>query len=125
MSQKTPPISAPSQPNRIGHWIFIRVQLVLRLLFDSRVKPLFKLFPILGIFLLFAPLLGGILGRVGAFLLAMVLFVEASPPKVVREHLEDMYRPIGEKSVDPTADQDVIIDAEFHEIKDETKTTKK
>jgi Skp family chaperone for outer membrane proteins len=125
MSQKTTPDPQPNQQDKITRWVTTRIQLVLRLMFDGRVKPLFKLFPILGVLLLFTPFLGGFLARIGAFLVAMVLFVEASPPKVVREQLDDLYQPIGEKKNNKTTEVDEIIDAVFREIDEEDKTHKK
>ena len=121
MPDKPEPVPQTRNSDPATRWVIIRIQLVLRLIFDGRVKALFKLFPILGVFLLFAPLFGSILLRIGAFLLAMVLFVEASPPKVVREHLEDLYHPIGAKLEQPGDEEDQVIDAEFREIPPEDK----
>jgi hypothetical protein len=125
MSQKIDPVHQPNLQDRIIRWVITRVQLILRLLFDSRVKALFKLFPILGVALLFTPLLGGFPARIGAFLVTMVLFVEASPPKVVREILEDLYQPIGEKNLKHKSEVDEIIDAVFRDIDENEPPSKK
>ncbi len=125
MSQKIDPVPQPNTQDKIIRWVITRAQLILRLLFDNRVKVLYKLLPLVGVALLFTPLLGGFLARIGAFLVTMVLFVEASPPKVVREHLEDLYQPIGEKNLKNKSEVDEIIDAVFRDIDENEPPPKK
>ncbi len=125
MSQNPQPVPQPHQQTGLFRWVWNRVQLVLRLLFDERVKPYNKLLPVLGTVFLFVPLLGGFLARAGAFLVMMFLFVESSPHPVVREHLEDIYRPLGEERLEKKPKEDVVIDAVAYEVDEENRADKK
>ena len=125
MSQNSQPVSQPNKQGGLLRWIGSRIQLVLRLLFDERVKSFNKLLPVLGITFLFVPLLGGFLARAGAFLVMMFLFVESCPPPVVREHLEDIYRPIGEGAPAKKKEEGEVIDAVAYEVHEDDRPGKK
>ena len=77
---------------------------------DKRVNIFLKIIPILSIIYIISPFdFPGPLDDIGVFSLAMVVFVEACPKEVVKEHLDQ----INHRSIDEDSTNEEIIDAEF------------
>jgi uncharacterized membrane protein YkvA (DUF1232 family) len=97
------PARSPEERAGLIRELINRSILTWRLFWDRRVGFLPKLIPLLGIAYLVSPIdllaevpLFGIIGPlaylddVGLILLALNLFVQASPPDIVREHLREL-----------------------------------
>ena len=95
--------------------IIDRARLILRLMLDKRVNPFLKLIPIFGIIYVISPFdFPGPLDDIAVFTLALVIFVEACPKSVVKEHLAQIH-PQGME--DNSTNEDVI-DVEFKNVDD-------
>lgn len=89
----------------VFHSLSLRVRLVLRLMADRRVNPLFKLIPLGSIaYVLIPDLVLGPLDDAAVVGLAAYLFVELCPPDVVKEHMDRLTS---------------VVDGSFREVTDE------
>ena len=105
-----------SQPNGgLFAGLGVQVQLLFRLLRDSRVNPLLKLLPMASFLYLLSPF--DVLGPVDdAFIIWLggTLFIELSPQDVVEEHraaLSPSKKPAADQ--EPKIDEGDIIDAKY------------
>ncbi len=107
--------------------LMVRLKLVLRLMGDRRVNPLYKVLPIASLIYFVSPLdfLPFPIPVDDALVLWLgtTLFVELAPPDVVQEHLDELrkvvqieWNDVAEKVEGET--ETGIIDAEFNEVKD-------
>jgi uncharacterized membrane protein YkvA (DUF1232 family) len=135
MSERREPTPKPTErrelsPDTIDEQVglfrtlYERTILTWRLLWDPRVGFWPKLIPILGLVYLISPVdllpmlaVGplGALDDAGVALLVLNLFVQASPPDVVKEYLRDLRGRAFEP--DRGADQDVV-DGEAREVEE-------
>jgi len=91
-----------------------RIKLILRLMGDNRVNPLYKLIPIGAIVYLFFPdILLGPIDDVALLWGGTYLFIELCPPEVVEEHMRELNRGINPGGNTPKADDGDVIDAEY------------
>lgn len=103
--------------------LVMRVKLIMRLMGDRRVNPLFKLIPIGSLIYLVIPDIPGPFDDAAVLWLGSYLFVQLCPPAVVAEHLAALKRtaptewhesPSEPERKQPTDDDDVI-DGKFRE----------
>ena len=83
--------------------IALRLKLVGRLMFDSRVSPLLKLLPLASaVYLLFPDLVPGPIDDAAIIWGALYFFIEWAPAEVVEEHVRSMLPP-GQRPTDEPA----------------------
>jgi hypothetical protein len=94
----------------------VQVRLLLRLMGDKRVNPFLKILPFAGlIYLIFPDFLIGPIDDAALLLGGSYLFLELCPPDLVEEHLNQL-RLESSKRKQTLADEENIIDAEFHDV---------
>lgn len=104
--------------------LYDRAIVSFKLMFDNRVGLLTKLIPLGTIAyvlspldfipeMLFGPL--GVFDDVGIILLGLTLFIQASPPDIVQEHLRALRAGHGENSVPSEYPDDNVVDGEIVE----------
>lgn len=107
--------------------LMVRLKLVLRLMGDRRVNPLFKALPIASLIYFVSPLdfLPFPIPVDDALVLWLgtTLFVELAPPDVVQEHLDELRKVVQIEWNDAPEKvegepETGIIDAEFNEVND-------
>ena len=93
---------SPAERANMLRTLFERVSLTWRLFWDGRVSVVPKLIPVLAAVYAISPidivpalLLGpfaplGVVDDVGIIILALNLFIQTSPPDIVREHLREL-----------------------------------
>jgi uncharacterized membrane protein YkvA (DUF1232 family) len=124
MSQEKQPM--PVEEDRIGLLASIvrRLALVWRLFTDERVSWPTKAIPVLTALYVLSPIdlipemvagpVGGI-DDLAALLLGLNLFIELSPPEIVREHLRQLSAQVGGWQVtDEQADKGDVVEGEAH-----------
>ncbi|MFC1878350.1 hypothetical protein ACFLZW_00415 [Chloroflexota bacterium] len=100
-----------------------RIKLILRLMADSRVHPLFKLLPIGSLVYFIVPdLIPTPIDDVAIIWLGSYLFVELCPPDVVKEHLDALNQVVPGQWKEPEAEPDPldeqIIEADYWEAEE-------
>jgi len=122
MEEKKPSEIMVAPPGGVLRDIIIRLKLVLRLMADRRVSFLLKALPIASLVYLFSPVdlaSGVVLPVIGALDdaailgLGFYLFVELSPPDVVKEHLKNL-----SSNLDSAPAADEVVDAEATDVPD-------
>jgi uncharacterized membrane protein YkvA (DUF1232 family) len=124
MSQEKQPM--PVEEDRIGLLASIvrRLALVWRLFTDERVSWGVKTIPVLTVLYILSPVdlmpelvtgpVGGI-DDLAALLLGLNLFIELSPPEIVREHLRQLSTQVGGwKVTDEQAGEGDVVEGEAH-----------
>ena len=108
-----------------------QARLALRLFKDKRVPGWVKLVPIAGVFYLLSPVdllpdlvLPGLgeIDDLAMLLLAAKVFVDLSPPGVVREHLADLFGVPRDESGGGAEGPAGYIDAPYHVVDDDRRT---
>ena len=122
MSSKDPRSMVPSNGGFLKD-VAVRAKLILRLMGDRRVSPLLKALPVLSTAYLIWPLdiMIGPLDDAAIVGLGFYLFMELCPPEVVEEHLRNLRvtpppDPAGTVTGSKPADEENIIDGEFHDV---------
>jgi uncharacterized membrane protein YkvA (DUF1232 family) len=104
--------------------LYDRAIVSFKLMFDNRVSLLTKLIPVATIAYVLSPvdfipeLLVGPLGAiddVGIVLLGLTMFMQASPPDIVQEHLRALRAGRGDAVAAPQYPEDDVIDGEIME----------
>ena len=93
------------------------IKLVVRLIGDKRINPIYKLLPIGALAYFLVPdLAPGPIDDAMVIWLGTYLFVELCPPDVVQEHRDQLEKVVpGEWRDSNEPDEDQIVDAEFWE----------
>ena len=85
--------------------VSFRVKLILRLMLDRRINPLFKLIPIGAVVYLISPFdIPGPVDDVAILWGAAYFFIELCPPEVVQEHIDVL---------------ESVVDGDFREVTDD------
>ncbi len=111
--------------NQILH----QAKLSWRLVLDPRVSPWLKLLPVGAVVYFFMPdLLPGPFDDAAVAWMAVRMFIELSPPEVVQEHIDEIYRVIPGKwkvsgdpdysPADPPPSPPTVVDGEFKDAED-------
>ena len=120
--KKSNKISISSQGGMLRNFV-LRIKLVLRLLGDRRVSAWLKVLPIASVAYLFSPLgipedfalpVIGVLDDATVLWILNYLFIELSPPNVVKEHMSELTSNLED-------DSDDVVDAEATDVDKEPK----
>ena len=98
-----------------------RIKLIMRLMADPRVHPLYKLLPIGSLVYLVIPdLIPTPIDDVAIIWLGSYLFVELCPPDVVKEHLDAINQVVPGQWRDNEAEAESgqVIDADYWEVEE-------
>ncbi|MEJ2348263.1 MAG: hypothetical protein P8Y03_00620 [Anaerolineales bacterium] len=107
-------------PHRGGFFedFLLRIQLIIRLMGDSRVNPLLKLVPLASLVYFIMPdLAPGPVDDVAVIWIGLYLFVELCPPEVVAEHMQELTGTIpGQwRDIPDEENNGEVIEGEFRE----------